>query len=92
MVCASIGEPSAVLIRGVEGLDGPGKLTQKLKIDKSFSGKVAKVETGLWFEDQAVKVGDFQVEVTKRIGVDYAKRWAEKPWRFKLLTNANGLH
>ena len=31
--------PQAVLIRGIDGFDGPGKLTKALNIDKSFNGE-----------------------------------------------------
>ncbi len=31
--------PEAVLVRGVEGFNGPGKLTKALKIDKTLNGE-----------------------------------------------------
>jgi DNA-3-methyladenine glycosylase len=43
-------EAAAVLIRGFEGLNGPGRVTAALGIDASFYGKEARPETGLWFE------------------------------------------
>jgi DNA-3-methyladenine glycosylase len=35
--------PQAVLIRGLKGMNGPGKLTKYLAIDKSFYGEVRKI-------------------------------------------------
>ncbi|QQR55075.1 DNA-3-methyladenine glycosylase [Candidatus Peregrinibacteria bacterium] len=73
--------PSAVLIRGLEGLSGPARLTKALQIDKSFYGKPATPKSDLWFEDRGEKVD--QILATPRIGVDYAgKEWARKEWRF----------
>lgn len=84
VVCGFINEPSAVLVRGLEGLPGPGILTRELKIDKSLSGILAEPKAGLWFEDRGVIVGRKDIKVSKRIGVDYAGQWSEKLWNFKL--------
>lgn len=73
--------PAAVLIRGVEGISGPGRLTKKLKIDKKLNGKPASKKSGLWFEDRGIGRG-MRVRRTPRIGVDYAGHWARKPYRF----------
>ncbi len=73
--------PSAVLIRAVEGISGPARVTKALKIDKSFYGKPVVPESGLWFEDRGEKVR--KIKATPRIGVDYAgEEWAGKEWRF----------
>lgn len=82
VVCGNVGEPSAVLIRGVEGLNGPGLLTKEMKIDGAFGGKPATVETGLWLEDRGV---DVDLLTSNRVGIDYAGRWKDKPWNFKLV-------
>jgi DNA-3-methyladenine glycosylase len=80
IVTGPLNYPSAVLIRGLEGLNGPARLTKALKIDKSFYGKPALEESGLWFEDRGEKVG--KIVAMPRIGVDYAGEWKEKKWRF----------
>ena len=74
--------PSAVLIRGLEGLTGPARLTKALKVDKSFYGKAAAPESGLWFEDRGEKVDE--ILATPRIGVDYAGKWKDKLYRFMI--------
>lgn len=78
------GYPAAVLIRGIEGIDGPGKLTKFLKIDKRFNGKLATKKTGLWIEDHGVKIKKSQIKTSPRIGVHYAEEWKDKHYRFYL--------
>jgi DNA-3-methyladenine glycosylase len=72
--------PQAVLIRGVAGFSGPGKLTKSLGIDSSFYGEDLVLSERIWVEDsglvQSIKNGP-------RIGVDYAgEYWKSKPWRY----------
>ncbi len=76
--------PAAVLIRGVEGISGPGRVSKTLAIDRKFNRTAATQETsGLWLEDRGVRVPRGSVTATTRIGVDYAGPvWATKPWRF----------
>lgn len=90
--------PAAVLIRAVEpvsGIDlmksrrqldelralasGPGKLCQAFAIDRSLNG--ADLCDGvLYVEDRSEPLPKFQA--TPRIGVDYAGKWKDKPYRF----------
>ena len=78
-------EAAAVLIRGVEGLDGPGRVTAALGIDASFYGKEARPETGLWFESATNPRNELRILATLRIGVAYAGPiWAPKKLRFVL--------
>jgi DNA-3-methyladenine glycosylase len=72
--------PQAVLLRGVETLPGPGKLTKSLGIDKSFYGEDLTASERIWFEDSGIKP---EVKTSPRIGIDYAgEYWASRPWRF----------
>lgn len=76
-------QPSAILIRGVEGVPGPGRLTRVFGIDRRFNARAVAPATGLWIEDDGFKIPRSAVIATPRIGVDYAgPEWAGKPWRF----------
>ena len=74
-------EPQAILIRGIQEISGPGRLTKSWQIDKSFNEKLLLPENNLWIEDNNLAV---QYLSTPRIGLDYAKEWKDKPWRFVL--------
>ena len=74
------GEPTAVLIRGVENISGPGRVGKALQLDKSFYGENLSTSERIWVEDS-----DQQSDyiTTPRIGIDYAgEPWVSKPWRF----------
>lgn len=79
------GNPSAVLIRGVEICRGPGKLCRELKIDRKFNGIDMTKNDLLWIEDSKIKVKKLQIKKGKRVGVDYAGKWKDKLWRFYIL-------
>ena len=75
--------PAAVLIRGVAGAGGPGRLTRALGIDRRLNGAEAAPASGLHIEDRGVRVPRSWVRATPRVGVDFAGPvWAAKPWRF----------
>ncbi len=80
--------PAAVLIRGVEGIDGPGKLTREFGITRSVNLKAVGDDSGVWIEDRGVRVRPSDIERTPRIGVAYAGEWAKKPMRFVLRKEA----
>jgi DNA-3-methyladenine glycosylase len=82
--------PSAVLIRGVDGIVGPGRLTRALGITRRFNGRPATPETGLWLEDDGRQIPPTSIHATPRVGVDYAGEWAAKPWRFYYTPPADG--
>ena len=75
--------PEAVLIREIEGFNGPGKLTKALKIDKSLNGENLATLNQLWLEDDGYK---YEFKTEKRIGIDYAcEKYKNKLWRFVLV-------
>lgn len=83
LVTGPEGWPSAILIRGVAGVSGPGRVTRALAIGRSLNGKPAAPASGLHIEDRGICVPDGAIVRTPRIGVDYAGPvWAAKPWRF----------
>ena len=64
---------------------GPGKLCIALGIDRRFNGadllgNEIWLESGEEFSTDSVSCG-------KRIGIDYAEEYAEKPWRFWVKDN-----
>jgi len=76
--------PSAVLIRGVDGIIGPARLTKALGITGDLNGKAANEETGVWFSE-GPRPSRKQIISSARIGVDYAGPiWSLKPYRFSL--------
>jgi len=77
------GDPQAALIRGIEGCDGPGKLTRALGIDRTFYGEDLTVSGRIWVEDSGIKP---LIKSGPRIGVDYAGTyWKNKPWRYYIV-------
>ena len=74
-------DASAVLIRGIEGFPGPGRVGRELQLDRSFYAESLINSDRIWVED-AEPVSEIQT--SKRIGVDYSGEWAEKFWRFYL--------
>ncbi len=84
IVTGSKDEPQAILIRGTKDVVGPGRLTRFFKIDKTFNGKCLLPKNHLWIEDSDIS---FSYETTCRIGIDYAKEWKYKPWRYVAKTN-----
>ena len=55
IVTGEKGYPAAVLIRGVHGISGPGRLTKELGIDKKYNALTAAKGSGLWIEDRGIK-------------------------------------
>ncbi|MCI0542401.1 DNA-3-methyladenine glycosylase [bacterium] len=77
--------PAAVLIRGVSGITGPGRLTKHFNITRAYNNTPASKKSGLWIEDRKVVVPKDSIQRTPRVGVQYAgEEWAAKPWRFAL--------
>lgn len=76
------GNASAVLVRGLEGFSGSGRLGRELQLDKSFYGENMETSDRIWIED-APDLANFSS--TPRIGINYAgEPWVSKPWRFNL--------
>ena len=83
IVTGKEGYPAAVLIRGVEGINGPARVTKFFHIDKKFNGKITDKKNGLWIEGRGIEIKPSRIKKSPRIGVDYAGSiWAKKCYRF----------
>jgi DNA-3-methyladenine glycosylase len=72
--------PQAVLIRGIEGYNGPGKLTKYLNITRELNDVDLTSSNDIWIEDDNVLL---KYTKTPRIGISYAeKKDRERLWRF----------
>ncbi len=82
IVTGKEGDASAVLIRGLEGIDGPGRVGKALRLDKTFYGENLFTSKRIWIEESEEKV---EYTTSPRIGIHYAgEPWVSRPWRFLL--------
>ena len=65
---------------------GPGKLTKAMGIDRTFNGKFL-LNRDVWIEDVGEVVKSASIDVSTRIGIDYAGEDALLPWRFTVKGN-----
>jgi DNA-3-methyladenine glycosylase len=80
VVACEADNPQAVLIRGVEGCSGPGRVTRQLCIDKSYYGEDLTNSPRIWIEDKGINP---IIETGKRIVIDFSgEPWKDKQWRF----------
>jgi len=97
------GYPHAILIRGIQPVEGlatmlerrkktkidkslaagPGTMSQALGITTALNG-VHLTEGPIWLEETSLVVPDSRIEITPRIGIDYAEEDALLPYRFFL--------
>ena len=81
LVTGENGHPEAVLIRGVEGASGPGRVTKMLGITCVDNRLLLTPENGIWIEDDGAPCPTF--EALPRVGIDYAAEAdRSRPWRF----------
>ena len=74
------GDSSAVLIRGVQEISGPGRLGRALQLNKSFYGENLATSERIWLADKGLKLAYI---CKTRVGIDYAgEPWVNKPWRY----------
>lgn len=73
-------EPQGIMIRGVEEIDGPGRIGKYLALNSSFYGELITGDR-LWIEDSDEKP---KYKTAPRVGIDYAGEWKDLPWRFMI--------
>ena len=65
---------------------GPGKLCIAFGIDKTYNGADLLGEK-VWLEEGET-LSEARIASGKRVGIDYAEEFAEKPWRFWVKDNS----
>ena len=76
--------PEAVLIRGVEGAPGPGRVTKAMRITRALNRENLVDSERLWIERTDAPAPRFKA--TTRVGIGYAsKRDQFRKWRFVVL-------
>jgi len=74
--------PQAILIRGIDHVIGPGRVSKLLEIDKRFNQQNLITSDTIWVEPSATKI-KYKTDV--RVGIDYAGAyWKNRLWRFIL--------
>lgn len=80
IVAGTAGYPEAVLIRGVDTILGPGRVTKFLNITRTLNGKDLCCSEELWIEEDGYVPA---YHTAPRIGIGYAaKEDQDRPWRF----------
>jgi len=83
IVTGEEGNASAVLIRGVDDIYGPGKVGKIMQLDRSFYGENLRISDRIWIEETH-KLVPFTTH--PRVGIHYAgEPWVSMPWRFTLI-------
>ena len=73
-------EPQGVLFRACAESNGPGKLTKRLNVDKSFNGESFTDNPRIKIEDDGYRPDIVRL---KRVGIDYATpEYRDILWRF----------
>ena len=83
------GYPAAILIRGVRGAQGPGRVTCLLHITRDLNSKKSSRGSGLWIEDRGVVILPENMYAYPRVGIEYAAEDCKnRLWRFVLTENS----
>jgi len=78
--------------RSDQGLtNGPGKLCAALGIDRGLDG-ADLLGDRVWLEEGEGAIAATAIAVGRRVGIDYAGEWADKPWRFWIRDNPFASH
>jgi DNA-3-methyladenine glycosylase len=77
--------PAAILIRGIDNIYGPGRVTKFLQVDDTYNGKQLNITNNIWVEDLGIKLSN--IEKLPRVGINYAQEYKEKLWRYRFINN-----
>ena len=81
VVTGEEGHPEAVLIRGIEGASGPGRVTRALGITTAENCTPLCPQFDIWVEDDGAPCPLFKA--LPRVGIDYAEKAdREQLWRY----------
>ena len=73
--------PEAVLIRGVEGASGPGRVTKLLGLTTAQNRIPLCPQSDIWLENDGAPVPPYTA--LPRVGIDYADELdRNRPWRY----------
>lgn len=79
------GHPEGVLIRGVEGFDGPGRVGREFGLTLDMYGLRMCPDDGIWMEDDGTVPA---YTSHPRVGIHYASEEDRvRPWRFRAVEN-----
>ena len=65
---------------------GPGSLTRALGITVKDSGTLL-MDNLIWLEDKNIQIKNQNILATPRVGIQYAGKDAQNPWRFQIKNN-----
>ena len=75
--------PEAVLIRGIENYNGPGRVSKALHLTKDLNNIDLTLSDKIWLEETKEKQKYIK---DKRVGINYAtKKYKNIKWRFILI-------
>lgn len=84
VVTGPAGHPEAVLVRGVEGAVGPGRVTKAMQITCGLNREHLVSSERLWIESDGAPPPRFKS--SPRVGIGYAsKRDQARKWRFSAM-------
>ena len=74
-------DPQGVLIRGVAGSPGPGRVTKALQITRAHNQLDLRTSETLWLEDDGF--APESIQLAKRVGIGYASEEDQaRLWRY----------
>jgi DNA-3-methyladenine glycosylase len=65
---------------------GPGKLCLALGIDRGLD-RADLLGSRVWLEEGRGRIPRSAIATGPRVGIDYAREWTDKPWRFWIRKN-----